>query len=238
MKKIIFPLILLVLIFALVACKSSSSEATIENTSGDGIPNGDRQFSISADMKLLLGTVKLDETEYAVDAEQASQLLPLWKALRSLSADDATAEVEIEALITQIGENMTPEQTSAIEDMNLTMQDMGSVMETLGVEGNFGGAGQMSEEMQATMEAARASGDFPGGGPGGGEFIPPDGGGMGPGGGQGAGGGFGGGFGGAEMDPSARETAIAERGGTRGAGSGINSNLLDAIIEFLEAKIQ
>jgi len=235
MKKIIFPLILLVLIFALVACKSSSSEATIENISGDGTPNGGRQFTIPTEMKLLLGTVKLDESEYAVDAEQASQLLPLWKALRSMSEDDTTAEVEIEALITQIGETMTPDQTSAIEDMNLTMQDMGSVMETLGVEGNFGGAGQMSEEMQATMEAARASGDFPGGG----EFIPPDGG-LGPGGGQGAGGGggFGGGFGGAEMDPSARETAIAERGGTRGAGFGINSNLLDAIIGFLEAKIQ
>ncbi len=233
MKKIYFPLTLLLLIFALVACKGSTSEVTTENISGDGTPNGTRQFTIPTEMKLLLGTVKLDETEYAVDAGQASDLLPLWKALRSLSEDDTTAEVEIEALITQIGETMTPEQTSAIDNMNLTMQDMGSVMDALGIEGNFGGSGQMSEEMRATMEAARASGDFPGGGPGGGEFMPPDDGGMGPG-----GGGFGGGFGGAEMDPSARETAIAERGGTRGAGFGMNSDLLDAIIEFLQAKIQ
>jgi len=111
------------------------------------------------------------------------------------------------------------------------MQDMSSVMETLGIEGNFGGFGEMSEEMQATMEAVRESGDFPGGGPGG-DF--PGGGpdGLGP------GGGFRGGFGGAEMDPSARETAIAERGGARGAGFGINSFLLNGIIEFLEAKIQ
>ena len=158
MKKIILPIIIIAMIFALVACTSSNSEATAENISGDGTPNGGPQFDLPAEMKWLLGTVKLDETDYAVDAAQASQLLPLWKALRSLSENDTTAQTEIDALITQIGESMTPEQTSAIDGMNLTMQDMGSVMETLGVEGNFGGAGQMSEEMQATMEAARASG--------------------------------------------------------------------------------
>ena len=50
--------------------------------------------------------------------------------------------------------------------------------------------------------------------------------------------GFGGGIGGAEMDPDARATAMAERDGARGAGFGINSVLLDGIIEFLEAKVQ
>ncbi|MFN2236256.1 MAG: hypothetical protein ACK2U1_18670, partial [Anaerolineales bacterium] len=161
MKKIILPLILIVMIFALVACNGSNSQATEENFSGDGTPNGGPQFDLPAEMKWLIGTVKLDETDYAVDAEQASQLLPLWKALRSLSEDDTTAQAEIDALITQIGESMTPEQSSAIDDMNLTMQDMSSVMETLGIEGNFGGPGQISEEMRATMEAARQSGDFP-----------------------------------------------------------------------------
>ena len=222
MKKIILPLLLIVLFFALSACKGSPSKATTENISGDGTPNGGPQFTMPTEMKIIIGTVKLDETEFAVDAEQASELLPLWKALRSLSEDDTTAQAEIEALITQISETMTPEQTSAIDDMNLTMQDMGSVMETLGIEGNFGGPGQISEEMRATMEAARESGDFQGGGPGGG---------------QGPGGGFGG-FGGAEMDPEARATAIAERGGMRGTGFGINTTLLNGIIEFLEAKMQ
>jgi hypothetical protein len=231
MKKIILPLIIILMFFALVACTSSTSQATGENISGDGTPNGGPQFNMPTEVKFVIGTVKLDETDYAVDAEQASQLLPLWKALRSLSEDDTTAQAEIDALITQIGDTMTPEQTNAIEDMNLTMQDMGSVMEILGIEGNFGSPGQISEEMRATMEAARASGDFPGGGPGG-DFP-----GGGPGGGQGPGGGFGG-FGGAEMDPEARATAIAERGGMRGSGFGINTTLLDGIIEFLEAKVQ
>lgn len=235
MKKIILPLTLLVMIFALVACNGSNTASTVENAAGTtaGTPNGDRQFNMPTNMKLLLGTVKLDETDYAVDAEQASELLPLWKALRSLSESDTTAQVELDALVTQIQETMTPEQISAIDNMNLTMQDTASVMQTLGIEtSNFGGFGDITPEMQATMEAARASGDFPGGGPGG-DFPGGGPGGGGPGGGQG----FGGGFGGAEMDPTARETAIAERGGTRGAGFGLNTDLLDAIIQFLEAKI-
>jgi hypothetical protein len=231
MKKTIPTLILLVVIFALTACNNSTSETSLENTTGDGTPNSERQFTMPTEMKLILGTVKLDETEYAVDAEQASELLPLWKALRSLSESDTVAQAEIDALITQLEKTMSPEQTGAIESMDLTMQDMASVMETLGIEtGGFGaGAGEITPEMWETMEAARESGDFPGGGPGGG---------MGLGGGMGPGGGPGGEFGGGEMDPSVRETAMAERSSARGAGFGLNTNLLDAIIEFLEAKVQ
>lgn len=39
-------------------------------------------------------------------------------------------------------------------------------------------------------------------------------------------------------DPPARETAMADRSGTRGANIALNTNLLNAIIDFLEAKIQ
>jgi hypothetical protein len=231
MKKNIFYLILIGLIFTLAACSSADAASPTGNAVDPA--NGERQFEMSTEMTLMLGTVKLDETDFAVDVEQAAELLPLWKALRSLSESDTAANVEIEALISQIGETMTPEQMEAIESMGLSMQDMNGVMETLGIE--MGGFGDMSEEMQATMEAAQESGDFPGGGdfPRGGDMPP--GGGMGPGNGMGGGGGFGGG---AELDSAARATAMAERGGERGIRSGLNTNLLDAIIEFLEAKIQ
>ena len=75
------------------------------------------------------------------------------------------------------------------------------------------------------MEAARESGEFqrPGG------DLPS---GIRPGGGQGPGGQ------GGQMDPAARETAMAERGSTRGARLGINTTLLEGIIAFLEAKVQ
>ena len=237
MKKtiLIFTLILLTLVMA--ACGGTSSEPAAQNTASNEVTasnnadagsttttaSGEPQFDLPAETTLMLGTVKLDETSYAVDADQASQLLPLWKALRSLGESETAAQAELDAVVAQIEDSMTPEQISEIEAMALTMQDMAGVAEILGVEmGCFGGRmGELTPEMQATMEAARESGQLPAGGPGGR---------MGLRGGQGPGG--------AEMDPAARETAMAERGGTRGARSGINSVLLDALIEFLETKIQ
>lgn len=235
MKKTILSLILIVLVLALTACNGASAasetenntdlsnniEAATENENNTDTADGERQFSMPTEIFLMLGTVKLDETDLALDAEQASQLLPLWKALRSLGESETAAQAEIDAVITQIENGLTSEQISALEAMELTMQDMGGVAETLGVElGNLGGGfGEITPEMKATREAARESGDSQGRGNG-----------LGPGSGQGPGS--------AEIDPAARETAMAERGGTWGARSGINSVLLDAIIEFLAAKAQ
>lgn len=242
MKKTILILTLIVLVLALAACGGTVVEPEIAGSTTNGDPavsngnsntaettDGDGEFNLPVGTMLTLGTVMLEETEYAVDADQASALLPLWKALRSFGESETTAQVEIDAVISQIGDTMTPEQINTIEAMELTMQDMGVVAETLGVEmGGFGGAfGEMTPEMRETMQAMRESGEFQR--PGGGDF---------PGGGPGGGQGPGGGLGGAELDPDARATAIAERGGVRGARSGINAFLLDGIIEFLEAKVQ
>ena len=92
--------------------------------------------------------------------------------------------------------------------------------------GNFAERfGELSPEMQATMEAVRESGQFLGRGSGGGQFP-----GGRPGGGEGL-------SGGGEISPEARETAMAERGDFRGAQSGLNPMLLEAVIEFLQGKI-
>jgi hypothetical protein len=227
MKKTTLILASLLLILTLVACNGNSTEGETQTTSSDNSSNP--EFEMPLEMQLMMGTVMLDKTEYAVDANQASQLIPLWKALRSLGESETAAQAEIDAVIAQIEDTMTRKQMDTIEGMELTMQDMSTITEILGIETGFGGGrfGEISPEMQETMEAARESGEFPGGGQGPGGGFP--GGGFGPGGGQ---------FGGAEIDPEARATAIAERGGTRGAGFGINTTFLDAIIEFLEAKIE
>ena len=98
------------------------------------------------------------------------------------------------------------------------------VFEKLGLElgGAAGRFGNMTPEQQATMQAARESGQLPAGRPGGGSGVP----GLKPGGGSG------------EFDPDARATAIAERGGIRGANLGVNPMLLDAVIDLLESKVQ
>lgn len=239
MKKLILILLSLSVILLLTACGEASSETNPENADANSADG--RSFATRPEMKLMLGTVKLEETDQAIDSSQAAELLPLWKALRSLVNSDTAAQAEIDAIINQIQETMTPEQMAAIDAMNLTMQDFASVSEILGIELGTGGGqfGEMTPEMQATMEAMRESSEFPGEGEfsDGGEFP---GGGPGFGGGQGLGGGQepGSDFDGAGMDPSARETAMAESGGTFDRGFGINTQLLDAIIEFLEAKIQ
>lgn len=216
MKKIILTLTLLLPVLLLTACGGTIPEAGAPQTSADA-----PEFTIPPETALLIGTVRLDETDQAIDAAQATELLPLWKALRSLSESETASSLEVDALINQIQDTMTAEQMGAISAMNLTMEDFSALRETLGLEDTGFGGGDITPALQATMQAARESGE-----------APPEG----FGGGQGMGGGPGGGGGETALDPAARETAIAERGGTRGAGVGINTALLDAIIAFLEAK--
>lgn len=234
MKRTILFFLTLLLVLILSACggKVSGENTTSGDTSESNTSEGDGdsagwEFETPLVMQLMLGTVRLEETEYPIDAEQAAALLPLWQALRSLASSDTTAQAEMDAVIVSIQDGMTAEQITAIEAMELTMRDFPEVAETLGIETGFGGRfGEMTPEMQVTMEAARESGeDRPDGfGPGQGF-----GGGMGPGGGLGPGGVEG-------ITPEMRETAMAERGGSFNRGFGINTALLDGVITFLEAK--
>jgi hypothetical protein len=243
-KHMIVISILLLSAVLLSACSTSGVESVagalaevgtqVDETQSDaqaGASETENELSMPSAMQLALGTFKLEETDYAIEAEQAQELLVLWKAVRSLTESETTAAEEIEAVVNQIGDTMTAEQMNAIEAMELTFQDMGAIAEALGLE--FGGAGRfgdMTPEMQSTMEAMRESGEFPRNGSGG-DF---------PGGGPG--GGPGGEFGGegGQLSPEARQTAIAERGGFTRAGArlGLNPFLLDAIIAFLQAKVE
>lgn len=177
-------------------------------------------------MTLALGTFKLEESGYPVNADQAAEMLVLWKAVRSLSESDTTAVEEMDALFNQIQAVFSPEQLAEIEEMEISFQDMRAVAEQMGIELGFGGGrfGDLTPEQQATIEAARESGQFPRGGFGGG--FP----------GGGPGGGFGSGPGGAGLSPEQRETAIAERGGFPRISLGLPQLLLEALIEFLEGK--
>jgi hypothetical protein len=76
--------------------------------------------ALSLQAQLALGAIQLDETDLAVDETQAAALLPLWQALSALSRSDTTAVAELNAVINQIQESMTPAQISAIAAMRLT----------------------------------------------------------------------------------------------------------------------
>ncbi len=231
-KTLVWTILVTLSLLPFSACAGRGvSSQTTNDSSGEGasiqgaglattpIASEERETPLA--LQLALGTFKLEETDYPVDAEQATALLPLWKAARSLSQSDTVAAAELQAVVNQIQETMMPEQLQVISTMDLTFQDMAVIAEELGLEIGAGRFGDISPEMQTTMQAARESGQIPPGGFGGVPRASP-------------GGGFGGEMG---LSPEQQQTAVAERGGLRQLGLGLPQPLLDAMIEFLEAKV-
>ena len=214
MKKIVLSA-LTVLMLTLTACDAASS-GTQQAASAQ--PDG----SLPIQEQILIGTFKLDSTPQAVTAQQAAQLLPLWQVYKNLSSSDTAAQEEIDGLIQQIQDTMTPEQMQAITDMNITRQDLFTVMQDQGIT-QARGQGQGNGNRQNGQNGN------------GGGFVPPDGG---PPGGFAGGepGRFpGSGQGGGSFTPEQMATAQAVRG--QGGGfNGIPSDLVDALIQFLEKK--
>jgi len=163
-------------------------------------------------MKLPVGTLMLEETDYAVTPAQAQELLPLWQMLGALQESGTASQVEIEAVLDEIQGAMTPEQLAAIEEMS--QEDMQALFQELGMgrqgEPETGEAGGRTRPDMGMMPPGAGQGP-PGGVPG-----------MGP---------------GAMGDVSAEEraTIMAGRGGM-GLGMGFGTGMTDAVIELLETR--
>ena len=236
-NKMIFAALIIILVLSAcggsneVASSDGGSNATsaaggagIDSSAGADPGRGiveDFQDTMPLSAQLGFGTLLLEDSEYAVDADQAAQLLPLWKAARSLSESETAAEAELEAVFNQIEETMTAEQINAIANLQLTGEAMARLMEDLGISFGFGGDrfGNLTPEQQATAQAARESGE----GPPGGGF---------PGGGQGRGGGQG--IEGAELTPEQQATIEARRAERGGVGARFALVFVDPLIELLE----
>ena len=123
-KKSVILLLMLTLILA--ACSSTPNTAAF----GPNPPGGGAAGQLSTPIRVALGTIKLEGTENTVTPEQAKTLLPLWETLRILEGSDTAASEEKDALVSQIQETMTPEQTQAITALDLSRQDMISAMQS------------------------------------------------------------------------------------------------------------
>jgi hypothetical protein len=216
MKKL--PLILLtVLILALTACAAVSTgtgpvTVTESASSTDGLP---------AATQLILGTLKLEETENAVTAQQAAELLPLWQTLQVLSESDTAADQEKESLITQIQETMTAEQMQTITAMNLTREDMASILQEQGMA--MGGNAQSSSSQSGNASNSGGQVFGPGGGGPPDEMLMPGG---------------GGGFGpsGQGQNLSSDQIATAQAARQESSGNLVPPMLMNALIEYLQEK--
>ena len=216
MKKIT---ILMVLMLTLTACGTASS-GTQQAASGQP----DRSLPIQE--QILIGTFKLEGTSQAVTAQQAAQLIPLWQVYKDLSSSDTAAQEEIDGLVQQIQDTMTPEQMQAITDMNITRQDLFTVMQDQGItqgRGQANGNGQNGQNGNGGGFVFGPPDGGPPGGFGGGEPGRFPGGGNGP--------------GGQSFTPEQIATAQAARGQGDGFGSNrIPSGLIDALVQYLQGK--
>jgi hypothetical protein len=177
MKKISGLLVFLLVALSLAACSGAAAGSNPSTTTTSSGPlTADYDNALPVPLQLAAGTFQLENTPNAVDGATAAQLLPLWKAVRSLSTSDTTAPEELDAVYKQIQDTMTTSQIQAIADMKLTTTDMRTIAQDMGL--NFGAGGNrfanLTPEQQATAEAFRQNrqgggGFFPGGGvPGGG----------------------------------------------------------------------
>jgi hypothetical protein len=224
MKKtwlfLIIPLLL-----GLTACGSiqlpgtQSSSASTKNQQR-ATPDFSKQ---PIEQKLAIGTLKLEGTDKAVTAGQAKDLLPLWKAVKSLSSSSNASVEEMNGLYQQIQEAMTAEQIQAIKDMTLKPEDFQAMMKQFNVQ-----APQGMQRPQGTPDPNRSGtgqqqgGDFPGGGmPGG---VPPDGGGF-PGGGTGA-----------QSNTGQSAVQRTPRAGGGGFQGGMNNLFVQPVITLLQQR--
>ncbi len=248
LKKSLYLVFALPLILILAACSSlqiPGVSAAANQTQGQAQgANQTRTFDLTnqpVEQKLGIGILKLEGTSNAVTAAQAKTMLPLWKAVVSLSSSNNTSATEIEAVYTQIKDTLTPDQVKAIQDLKLTGQDIQTLMQQEGIQGgqfaNGGGFGNLTADQRATRVAqfqqnggaggtgARANGGTGGNGA------------RGFGGGGVPGGGFGGGNfgGGAAGQSGAQRTPVPGQSGQNSARrvGGMNLIFAQPVIKLL-----
>lgn len=234
-RKWIIPFVVLGIL--LVSCASTKGKTNSANPS---------QGTMSLPEQMLIGTLKLEGTNLAVDKTEATNLLPLWQAYKELLSNNTTAKEELDAIISQIQSTMTKEQLKEITDMKLTFKDIASTMTALGITFNRPNASG-TQTAPNGGDFQQGFGGFPGegGGPGGSGTNPgspnrPSGsstGGNTPGGGTG---GFpgAGGFSGQNLSQSQIATLQAAGGNNPNREGRIPSPLMNALIDLLQKRSQ
>jgi len=223
MRRIMTLTLLAALAVMLAACGAAAASTSSSSTSGQvaaSTPNaGGTPVPNNAPLpvltRLLIGTFKLEDTELAVTPDQAKTLLPLWQAVRSLGSSSTTAAAEMTALEKQIQDTLTAEQMDRINAMPLTRADLQTLAGDLGI--SFGNGNRANATgtpgAQTFPDGGFPDGGFPGGGGG-----PPDGGAP-PGG---------------NLTTEQQATLEARRASQPNVG--VPTQLLDALIQLLEAK--
>jgi hypothetical protein len=221
--------VLMVLAVSAAACSSTSAGGASTAFPTAGTPGVLPGISLDSTSRLALGTLLLEDTQLAVQEQQAAELLPLWQVYLNLSSSDTAAQVEMDGLQAQIRSTMMAEQLATIDEMQVDETDMRQLLESLGLSTGFGewaGAqGTPAAGLSGTPISGMGGGrgDMP---PGGFIFGEGGGGGMGEQGGMAMDG---------RADPSLQATRQAGMP-SRQLGGG-NPMLVRAVIDLLQRKL-
>ena len=224
-RTLIFTIALMVI---LTACGSAPSTQTSRQFNSAQSGNFSTELPLAS--KLVMGTFKLTGANLTITPKEANDLLPLWQVYHELSTSDTAAPEEIDALVAQIQETMTPGQIQAINGMNLTQRDVFTFMREQGISfgngtGTRTGQGNSTNgtQNQGNNRRFQGGGNFPPGGFGGG---------------GGPAGGFGGGGGGQGFSPQQIATAQARRAANGGnfRSTRAPAPLVEALIKMLQQK--
>jgi hypothetical protein len=221
MFKRIATSILLVSLASLSAC-SSLSITNLESSLASVVANQTSGSSDSSTQnKLGIGILLLEDTDQAVTADQANTLLPLWKAIRSLTNDDTTSAAEISALYNQIQETLTAEQVKEIQQLTWTQEDLAAIQQRYGaqIKSNYPGN---SETVKLQSSGSSSGSGMPGGG------MPGDdmGGGM-----------SGGDMSGMIASGQTQQVSNSSRPASGNNETGLNYQFADAVITLLQQRI-
>lgn len=190
----------------------SNTATPIPVPTGDpAMLNTNYENALPVDLQLVLGTLKLGGTNQDITPEQAPLLLPLWQALRGL-IDAGNDPAMISSQTTFIINTMNMEQITTIAAMQLTKDDLINISMGLGLEM---AGGSTSQNQAGNAPAGNApAGNAPS-----------------------AGGKFSGGQSGAQGQGNSNNQQDVSPEGNSNPTQGLNPALIDAIIEFLTAKI-
>jgi hypothetical protein len=145
MNKGTLVMILLALAFALTACSLGGSSGTASE-------------ALTPESKLALGTLRLENTEQAIDSKEAAELLPLWQLLDELKSNEAAAQAEIDAVVEKIQLTMTADQIQAINKMGLTQADATVISESQSTSSSTATNKSSSSQSSAAGGPAMAGG--------------------------------------------------------------------------------
>ena len=238
MKKTIIISLVLILAGVLVACTAMSGQggapagvpggqppsgASGTGPGGAGRPGGaqgqastgnttEQAQTMPVDSIVGIGIIKLEGTDDAIDTETAENLLPLFKALKTLSTNSNTSVAEMSALNRQIKNTLTTDQLTAIESLKITSADVNKLLQENGLTSTT------TSSSTSSSSGNRNNGGFGG---------PPDGGMMMMAAGNTT----------SSSKTQATPNAVAALTSSRKSAGGYNLTFADIIIKLLETKV-